>query len=383
MGEQQRPIRILQVVGSMNRGGIETWLMHVLRQIDRTRYQMDFLVHNQEPAAYAAEAKALGSQIIPCLHSEQPWRYAQNLHEIWTSTGPYHVVHSHVHHYSGYILRLARKLGVPVRIAHSHNDTRVPDRRATVVRKSYHTLMKRLLCREATVGLACSGAAAAALYGPRWQTDARWQILHYGIDLQPFATPIDCHALRATLQIPRDAFVIGHVGRFMEQKNHDFLVEIAAAAMQQRPNTYLLLVGEGVLAATIQQKVQALGIADQTIFAGLRTDVPQLMRGAMDLLLLPSLFEGLPVVLLEAQAAGLPCLISDLISEEVDLIDLLVQRQSLQQPATRWAADLLAMAERGRPCVSTQALQKVQASSFNIEQSLHQLTAAYAGAYRG
>src|SRR5208337_2567617 len=138
-------IRVLHVVGGMNRAGTETWLMHLLRNIDREQYRMDFLVHTAQRFEYGEEIEALGSRIIPCLHPLKPWSYARNFMRILTEHGPYHVVHSHVHNFSGLPLYLARLAGVPVRIAHSHNDTSRSDGGARPARLAYLRLTSRLI----------------------------------------------------------------------------------------------------------------------------------------------------------------------------------------------------------------------------------------------
>src|SRR5208337_324078 len=277
-----RRIRILHVVGGMNRGGVETWLMHLLRHIDRQRFQMDFLVHTSYPCAYDNEILALGSKIIPCLHPSRPWRYARNLMRILKEHGPYDVVHSHVHHFSGLPLYLARRTGVPVRASHSHNDTTLYDERAGMLRKGYLQLMEHLIRRDATMGLACSRKAAAALYGAKWEKDPRWQVLHYGIDLEAFKQPIENAEVRRELGIPIDAFVIGHVGRFHEQKNHSFLIDIFSEVTKLTENAILLLVGEGSLRSLIEQKIISLGLSKRVVFAGSRSDIPKIMRGSID-----------------------------------------------------------------------------------------------------
>lgn len=374
--QQQRPIRILHVLGGMNRGGIETWLMHVLRQIDRDRFRMDFLVHTTEPCAYDDEIRALGSRIIPCLHYANPLQYAANFKRILQEYGPYDIVHSHAHHFSGYVLRLAKQAGVPIRIAHSHLDSIPLEGNPSWQRRLYLALSKSWINRYATLGLGCSELAAADLFGPTWCTNPDRQVLYYGIDLSPFRGPVDSATLRAELGIPADAFVVGHVGRFDVQKNHEFLVEIAAAIVQRHPNTYFLLVGEGVLRPAIQQQVAQRGLIDQFIFAGTRPDVPQVMRGAMDVFLFPSLSEGLGLVLLEAQAAGLPCIFSSEIPEEADVVPALVHRLSVSQPAADWSEQVLA--QQGRLTLpQSQALAALAASPFNIEIALKRLETVY------
>src|SRR5208283_1463389 len=147
-----RPVRILHVVGGMNRGGVETWLMHLLRHLDRQRFRMDFLVHTSQPCAYDNEIAAFGSRIIHCFPHTKPWRYAPNLMRILREDGPYDVVHSHVHHFTGLLLFIARRAGVPVRIAHSHSDTSLSDNGAGPGRLAYLWLMKYLIRTNATGG---------------------------------------------------------------------------------------------------------------------------------------------------------------------------------------------------------------------------------------
>jgi glycosyltransferase involved in cell wall biosynthesis len=374
----QRPIRILHVVGAMNRGGIETWLMHILRHIDRDRLQMDFVVHTDEPGAYDTEIRQLGSQLIPCLHPSQPWRYGPNFKQILHHYGPYHVVHSHVHHFSGFILRLAKAAGVPMRIVHSHNDTSLEESRASFPRKLYLNLMRRWLADNATAGFAASHLAAANLLGKNWQQDPRWQTLYCGIDLKQFQSPVSSVATRAEFGIPPDAFVVGHVGRFEAQKNHRFLLQIATELCKQDPRMVLLLIGEGPLRCDIEESVAQQGLSDRIIFAGSRPDVPQLMQGAMDLFLLPSLYEGLGLVLIEAQAAGLPCLIADNVPQEAEVVKSLIQRISVSQSVTDWVAAVRAVARDPTvKSVCQDATQLVASSVFNIEHSVERLTEAY------
>ncbi|MBO3460076.1 glycosyltransferase family 1 protein [Aetokthonos hydrillicola Thurmond2011] len=375
--KNQEHLRILHVVGGMNRGGIETWLMHILRHIDRDRFQMDFVVHTTVACAYDEEILSLGSQIIPCLKPSQPWLYALNFRQILREYGPYHIVHSHVHHFNGYVLHLAQQAGVPIRIAHSHLDSSALEADREWYRHLYLTLMKSLIARYAILGLGCSQVANADLFGVNWKTDPRWQVLYYGINLTPFQEPIDAIKVRSEFNLPVDAFVIGHVGRFDPQKNHQFLLKIFAEVARLVPSAYLLLVGEGVLQPKIKQQAWEIGISDRVIFAGSRSDVPRLMRGAMDLFLFPSLCEGLGLVLIEAQAAGLSCIFSDVVPKEADVVKPLLKRLSLSQPISEWANELLAWQNRKPKNFQTDAFKLVEASPFNIETSVKQLEKLY------
>jgi glycosyltransferase involved in cell wall biosynthesis len=371
--------RILQVIyGGMARTGLETWLMHVLRHIDRERFQMDFAVQI-EGRPYEDEIRALGSKVIPCRHHRQPLTYARNFRRILHDQGPYDVVHSHFHYYSGYVLRLAHQAAVPIRIAHSHNDTSQLDAERGRLYGMYIRLMRRWIAQNATVGLACSRVAASALLGGAWELDPRWRILYNGIDLKPFQFPSSPLAVRAELGIPADAFVVGHVGRFHKQKNHAFLVDIAAELVKREPRAYLLLVGDGPLRTAIERRVSEVGIADKVIFLGVRRDVPRLMLGAMDAFVLPSFYEGLPLVGIEAQAAGLPYILSDAITEEADCITPLIKRLSLSQPASVWAAAILEVRYHSSSITQREALRLVENSPFSIAFSVKALEEIYDG----
>lgn len=374
---ESRSLHILHVVGGMNRGGLETWLMHVLRNIDRDRFQMDFLVHTEQPCPYDGEVRALGSKIIPCLDPSKPWLYARNFKRILRECGPYDIIHSHVHHFSGYVLWLAKQAGIPVRIAHSHNDTFSIDARAKLPRRLYLSLTKWLIDRYATVGLAASHQVARVLFNTTAKTDPRWKILYCGIDLKPFREPVDRATTRAKFGIPADAFVVGHVGRFEEQKNHSFLIDIAREIAKREPKMHLLLVGDGSLRSVIEQKVIENGLVNRVTFAGLQPDVPRLMLSAMDMFLLPSIHEALGLVLIEAQAAGLPCVFSDVIPEEADAVKPLVWRISLSKPASDWAEAVI-YARIGASCITQDdALPILENSYFNIANSVEKLTEVY------
>jgi glycosyltransferase involved in cell wall biosynthesis len=371
-----RPIRVLHIVGGMGRGGVETWLLHVLRHIDRERLQMDFMVHTAKPCAYDEEIRALGSRILPCLSPRRPWSYAKNFRHILATHGPYDIVHSHVHHYSGYTLRLAERAGIPIRIAHSHNDASPQDISPSPLRWIYLTSARRWIRRFATIGLAASGKAAEALFGLGWQHTSFCRPLYYGIDLEPFRAQPD-PSVRTALQLPSEAFVIGHVGRFDEQKNHRFLLEIFRSVADADPQTRLLLIGDGPLRPGIERRAAELGLAESVVFGGLRGDVPRVLLGAVDVFVLPSLYEGLGLVCLEAQAAGLPCVIADTIPGEAEVVPQLVTRLRLSQSASSWARVVLAKRDQAPPITRNEALALMEASPFSIRRAAAELTRLY------
>jgi glycosyltransferase involved in cell wall biosynthesis len=368
-------MRILHVLGKLDRGGVETWLVQLLRQIDRQKYHMDFIVHDAYPGAYDEEVRALGSRILPCLSLSNPLQYAFNFRRILNKYGPYDVVHSHVHHFSGYVLMLAAMAGVKVRIAHSHNDTRTAEVSNSVKRRAYLQIMQTMIRRVATRGLAVSAEAGCDLFSPRGRHIEKWELQHLGIDLSRFDVPANTNEVRQSLGIAPDALVVGHVGRFSEQKNHAFFVEIARELVRIEPRCFFLLVGEGSLRRTIEEKVRNYGLAKHFMFSGIRSDVPILMKGAMDVLLFPSLHEGLGIALLEAQAAGLNCLISNVIPAEVDAVPALIRRESLDHTPTEWASNLLDLLAHRLP-IPPDALREALASR-SISRSSDELVAFY------
>lgn len=376
------PVRVLHVVGAMNRGGTETWLVNVLRHIDRSRFQFDFLVHTAAPGVYDEEITSLGGRLVPCLRPSRPLAYLRRLQRILRGGNPYDIVHGHVHHFNGLVLKAAAAADVPARIAQSHSDTSREKREGSLLRRAYLSVTERLVDRHAAAGIGVSDKAAAALFGSAWRQDARWRVLHCGIDLAPFNVPVDRHAVRAELGIPPDAFVIGHVGRFVPVKNHNYLLRLAKACMAGRTDVWLLCVGDGPLLQDMQNLAARLGIADRTVFAGLRPDVPRVMIGAIDTFVFPSIFEGLPLTCVEAQAAGLPAFISSAVTSEVRIVPELVRPLDTSKSPESHAAAVMAQPPGGRHVVRQRACRRVAEAGFGIERSIENLIELYHSALR-
>lgn len=372
-----RSMRILQVVGGMNRGGAETWLMHVLRHIDRDRYQFDFVVHSDQSFEFSDEIKSLGGRLLPCNGYTRPWKYARNLRQILRRSGPYDVVHSHVQHFSGLVMWVARSEGVSGRITHSHLDTSQITADARGFRRLYLNLMERWIDKHSTLGIAVSKQAGSALFGPDWERRADRRLAYCGIDLRPFDRPIDRTAIRRELGLAEDAFVVGHVGRFQEQKNHRFLIQIASRLADRCNRFRLLLVGDGPLRPVIQRQVFDAGLANHVLFMGSRNDIPRLMIGAMDILVMPSLREGLPLVMLEAQAAGLRSILTDTVTSELTILPNMVHHMSLSKSSLDWARRVESVAYVSSRPTRAECLRAVSGSKFNIEKSIWSLLEAY------
>ncbi len=367
--------RILHVIGGMERGGIQSWLMHLLHAIDRRRYRMDFLISTEQPCAFDQEIVELGGSLLRCRSARRPWQYAQDFARALSTQAPYDVIHSHVYAFTGFVLRLAARQRVPLRIAHCHNDRRIVEARGGLLRQGQLRLLKSWIHKYAGVKVAASADAAADLFGPGWAGDPSVRVVHCGIDLTPFRSVPD-PSLRARLGLPPDALVLGHVGRFVAQKNQAFLIDLAAEAIKLDPRVHLLLVGAGPLRREIERRAAQAGLAGRVVFAGERGDVPAIMAAAMDAFAFPSLHEGLGLVLIEAQAAGLPCLIADVVPREAEVVSGQVHRLALGQGPAAWARRLLEIVAAPRP-EPAGALAAVAASTFNINRSVQEMARIY------
>ena len=320
-------IRILHVVTYMGRGGLETMIMNYYRHIDRSKVQFDFIVHRDFRADYDDEIEALGGRIFH-LPRLVPWSrsYLKTLERFFRAHPEYKIVHVHQDCLSSVILKVAQKCCIPIRIAHSHSNSQ--DKNMKYLIKLFY---KRFIPAYATQLFACGKKAGEWMFGgtPFW-------ILNNAIDTNRYSYNSERHdSIRRKLQIPDSAFVIGHVGRFNTVKNHTFLLDVFTKAKEQNNNLMLLLVGDGSLRAEIEQKAASLGILSNVIFTGIRSDVPDLLQ-AMDCFVFPSLYEGLPVALVEAQASGAITVCSDSVSAESRLSDYLSFR-SLAETPKEWA----------------------------------------------
>jgi len=353
--------------------------MNVLRRTENDRLQMDFLVHTTRPCSYDDEARSLGSRILYCPAHRKPWIYAPQFTRLLKQHGPYHIVHSHCHRFSGFVLLLAYRARVPVRIAHSHGTAHTVTTTEGLFRRAYYSLMDRWIDKYCTTGFAASPIAARDLFGEDWQSDPRWRILFCGIDTGPFRRAYDRASVRTEFGLPTDALVVGHVGRFTRPKNHTFMLDVLSYAIKMEPRLRLVFVGDGPEEEAVRQMAKKKDLDGSVLFLGSRPDVPRLLLACMDFFLFPSVAEGLGLALVEAQAAGLLCLISDGIPREAELVPPLVRRLPLSHGPARWAKELLNMIGRPRGISPEEALAVVERSPVNLSHSIRELHDAYLG----
>lgn len=340
----EEPIRILNVVGRMDRGGIETLIMNVYRNIDRNKIQFDFLAHyGKDDADYNQEIKEMGGRIyeMPVIKTTEKtyfWKYFEykNALKKFFKTHPeYHIIHGHMTNTAAIYMPIAKKYGkVSTCIAHSHL-TETQKTISPLVAFGTN-LLKYPIKKYATDYFACSKAAAYWIFRKSDVNIGKVKIIKNGIDSSLFDYSIQKrNKVRKKLSL-ENKVVIGHVGRFFPQKNHAFILKIFDEYVKKiNENSILLLVGDGELKEEIEKIAKELNIYDKIMFMGVRSDVNDIMQ-AMDIFLMPSFYEGLPMVGIESQAAGLPLLVSDKISSELDITGN-VTFFSLNNQAYDWA----------------------------------------------
>lgn len=328
-------IRILQCVDSMDAGGIQSFIMNVYRNIDRDIIQFDFLIHKRSIGFFEKEIEQMGGKIyiIPSRH-DGIFKNRKALDEFFQQHSEYKAVHLHESSLS-YIepLRFAKKYGIGIRIMHSHN-THIPGSKIHYILHKYNLLN---INKYATNKLACGQLAGEWMFGKKENNS--FNVIYNGININMFNYDKKLRMdTRKQLGIDYE-IVIGHIGRFMKVKNHEFLIKIFCEILRYKPNSKLVLVGDGELLDDLKKLTKYLNIDDSVIFLGVRSDIPNLLQ-AMDVMVMPSFFEGFPVTAIEAQASGLPIVMSDTITDEA-VIKQNTMMISLEESPEVWALSIL------------------------------------------
>lgn len=367
MGE---PIRVLQVVTHMNRGGLETMLMNYYRNIDRTKVQFDFLTHRpeNEKKDYDDEIRSLGGKIyhMPVLNPFSR-NYMKSLDAFFKEHKEYKIVHSHLDCLSAYPLKIAKKNGVPVRIAHSHNTSQEKNLKYLI--KDYS---KKQIPKYATHLFACGREAGEWMFG-----NHKFQIMNNAIDAKKFVYNEEVRKQKRQELGLDGKFVVGHVGRFNLQKNHEFLIEIFKELSIKEQDAVLLLVGNGELQDKIKEKVEKMGLEKRVIFYGISERIYEILQ-VMDSFVFPSLFEGLGIALVEAQAAGIQSFASkDVIPQEAKVTKL-CHFISLDKSPKEWSEHILEMKNSKK--INTYFDIKKQ--GYDIEENVRKLEEFYLNEWR-
>lgn len=362
------PIRVLQVVTYMGRGGLETMLMNYYRNINRDKVQFDFLVHRDFEADYDQEILNLGGKIYR-LSRLNPFskKYLNQLDQFFKVHPKYEIVHSHLDCMAGIPLKYAKKNGVPIRIAHAHSSNQTKDKKYLL-----KLMFKRNIKKNATDLFACAQDAGRWMFGYD-----QFHVMNNAIDTKVYiANKQTGNEVRQELKIPEDAFVVGHVGRFAPPKNHKFIIRVFAEVLKEKKNAFLLLVGDGDLRGETEALTVELEIQENVIFAGMRSDVNRMLQ-AMDVFLFPSIYEGLPLSIIEAQAAGLPCLISDKVPIECRKTDL-VSQLSLNDSLNVWKDAVI----DARKILKKDTFREISDAGFDICQNAKWLEDFYLQKYQ-
>ncbi len=299
------PIRVLQIIGLSCGGGVEAVIMNYYLHIDKSKVQFDFVVHKNPLQSFASEAKSMGAKVY------EVTPYTQNIikftYEIYKviKEGNYKIVHSNMNSLSGFPLLAAYLAGAKVRIIHNHTTDTKEEGLRTNIKRALRPFAKAFANQNWT----CSKLAGEWMYGKETVEKGSVTVINNAIDLDKFVFNQDkCDELRKELGL-EGKFVVGHVGRFMKQKNHEFLIDVFAEVVKEKEDAVLLLIGEGPLMELIKDKVSNLNLSNKVIFLGVRSDVADLYN-AMDVFVFPSLYEGLGMVAVEAQVNGLPVIAS-------------------------------------------------------------------------
>lgn len=362
--EQNIPIRVLQVVTQMARGGLETMLMNYDRYIDHKKVQFDFLEHREYETEFDPEIILLGGKIyrLPKLNPFGP-HYLHALDRFFKTHPEYQIIHVHMDCLSSIPLKYAKKNGVPVRIAHAHSISEIKNAKYPL-----KMLLKKGVPENATDCIACGREAGEWMFGGH-----PFSVLNNAIDAEKYAYNEQVRAeVRSEFGIEPGTLAVGHVGNFGYPKNHTFLIDIFDSLLKRRQDCRLILVGGGSLQDEIRQKCAKLGIEDQVFFTGRRSDVERLLQ-AMDVFVFPSHYEGVSLVSIEAQAAGLPSLFSENIPSECIITEGIVKQMSLAKSADSWAAEIIEASGRKRG----DTLMQIRKNGFDVKHNALRLQEFY------
>ena len=361
--------RVLHSVSNMDRAGIETMLMNYYRHINKDIIQFDFLCNKKKLGDYDKEIVKMGGHIFrtPGLNPMNFLKYEKYMKELFLNNSDIKIMHSHNGEFAYQSLRAAKKFGIKTRICHAHN-TRIEPNLKKPLKLMYKTQLKNV----ANNYWGCGKDAISFYFGKKVLDDNNFMVLNNAIEVKRFSyNEAKRGELRKKLGI-ENKFVIGNVGRFSEQKNHRFILKIFEGVLKKEPDAILLLIGTGELLEKMKKLAMKLKIFDSVMFMGSRSDVNELYQ-AMDVFLLPSLFEGLPVVGIEAQASGLKCIFSDRITNEVRITDDVIYLNLKNDSIDKWTEALLECRSYERKDTS----ELIRKSGYSIEEEAKKLEKKY------
>jgi len=365
---KKEPIRVAQIIGQVLLAGVDTVVMNYYRNIDRTKVQFDFIVDGYDSTPIDDEIKELGGRVYKVeSYTKDMLKSMQQYYQIFKDNH-YPIVHSHMNTLSVFPLFEAWRAGIPVRVAHNHSTSNKGEGKRTMMKYMLRPFAKVF----STHFCACSPLAGEWLFGKDFYNSGKVRLIQNAIDIQHFSFNQDIRdRIRKELGLV-NKFVVGHVGRFVYQKNHEYLLDIFSDIHRHNQNSVLLLIGDGPLKSQIEQKVARLDLGKFVHFLGVRKDVPNLMQ-AMDIFIFPSNYEGLGMVAIEAQAAGLPTIVSEEIPIQVKITNLLSYCH-LSQSSGEWAEAALSRMNGFQRIKNDDA---IKAAGFDIRTEADKLLQMY------
>lgn len=370
------PKRVLHIVSAMNRGGTETLLMNLYRNIDRSVVQFDFVSHRKEKCHYDDEIQSMGGKVyrISSLGQSGPFSYIRSLKRIMKSNN-YIAIHSHTDYQAGFPALAAKISGINNRICHAHSNQWT--RKSSLKENITLSMLKNIIRFSATEYCACSIEAAEFLFGEKQVSEGNVHILKNGIEVEKFISITENYSLnvRKELGIPNHAKIIGHVGSLSHIKNQGFILRVLKMMVDEGIDIYAVFVGNGELRTIFEAESQKLGVQDHVRFLGVRSDISRLMK-AFDVFVFPSLYEGFGIVTLEAQSTGTPCVVSDTVPKSTDIGLGLISYLSLEEDITSWINEIKKSFLLGRPD-STIIYKSFSKKGFNIQESTQNWLSLY------
>lgn len=361
-------VRVAHIIGKWLGGGVEAVVMNYYRNINHNKVQFDFICDNDSTDIPYEEIERLGGRVILIPPYQKPFKYHKELKRV-LKEGHYKIVHSHINTLSVFSLFAAKRAGVPVRIAHSHSTTNKKEWKKNILKQVLRPFVKLF----ATDYVACTKHAGKWMFGKKSFEKGNVYVLNNAIDLDKFKYDKQIrNKKRDELKIDKNTLVIGHAGRFVAQKNHEYIIDIFNEVHKENKNSILVLVGQGPLMDSIKDKVRKLNIDSSVMFLGQRDDINELYQ-SFDVFLFPSLYEGLGMVLIEAQVSGLPCYASTEVPEVAKVTDNL-KFINLNENAETWAKETLTNLEnyKRKDCVA-----EISECGYNIEKEAHKLEDYY------
>lgn len=362
--------RILHISGKMDRAGAETMIMNLYRTIDRKEFQFDFVVFSKKPGDYDSEIKALGGK-IHIIDEQNPISRMFALKKLLMDHPEYKILHSHTLFGSAFHVFAGKMAKVPYRISHAHSTNRISSRR--ILSSIYKNIARKVIKEYSTNLISCSKEAENFLFPNQKEV----LVLPNSINTSKFAEigETNKNFINEEFDLDNSYLKIIQVGRFQQVKNHKFSINIAKELKKRNSRFKMFFVGNGEMYEDVKEKVHSENLENDVFFLGLRSDIPKIMAGA-DLMIMPSLYEGFPVVLVESQSVGLPALISDTISKEVDLGVELINFESLDSPIEKWVDKLLRVKNKKK--INKEIRLKILSEQgFDINSSVKTLSNLY------